>query len=259
MAGRGSPVLEFLPAAASGVGELRRPGVRVLVAVALMLGLGATAACSDDSAGPVAPSPGIDSRRPAVPAPSGSTTVSPGPGVTEPGIRLTAVPRPDGSFDVTEDVMLPKATDILTLQLPTSGEHLPGMMVRTTPLATNLKVTAGNQPIPLENATVDAPVDLPLTTSADRVHLSYRLSGSTVFATPSRSVRAGAAIRPLAAGADGTLPTTITVVGELLNAVCPLLAETRCAVGDPPDLSIQPGIPAGKALVVLQLNLPVAP
>lgn len=228
----------------------------MLVTVALALGAGATAACSGSAARPVAPSPGLDSSRPSTTTTPRTTPATAGPGETKPGIRMVAVPRADGSFDVTEDVMLPQATDILQLQLPTSGEHLPGMMSRTTPSATNLKVLADGQAVPLQNTTVTGSDFLPLTTSAARLRLTYRLSGSVVFATPSVSQRAGAAIRPLTAGAEGTLPTSVTVTTGLLNAVCPLLTETRCAVGDPPHLGIQSGIPASKALVVLQLDLP---
>ena len=60
----------------------------------------------------------------------------------------------------------------------------------------------------------------------------------------------------IAMASDGTLPTDLTVTTGLLNAVCPLMTDTRCAVGDPPALGILPNIPASKALVVLQLNLP---
>ena len=185
-------------------------------------------------------------------------TTTPGTGQTKPGIKLTAVPRADGSFDITENVMLPEATDILPLQLPASGEHLPGMMARTTPHVTNLKLLADDQSVPLDNTTVTAADYIPLTVPATRIQLTYRLSGSTVRAQPlpSPSTRAGAAIRPLTAGTDGTLPTDVAVTSGLLNAVCPLMTETRCAVGDPPNLTIQPDIPASKALVVLQLNLP---
>lgn len=263
MSGRGSPGdatgPEFLPDLTSGVGELKRAGVRVLAAVALTVGFGATAACSGNTARPVPPSPGIDSVRPRTTAVSPSATASTGPGVTKPGIRLNVVPRTDGSFDVTEDVMLPEETNILQLQLPDSGEHLPGMMVATTPKVTNLNVTADNDPVPLEDTTVTAPEDLPLTTAASRIHLTYRLLGSAVRSNPSKPERAGAAIRPLTSTIEGTLPTDLTVTSGLLNAVCPLLIETRCATGDPPDLGIQPDIPAGKALVVVQLNLPRSP
>jgi hypothetical protein len=227
------------------------------VTVALMLGIGATAACSDGTAAPVAPSPGLDtglvSR--AGPSPAPSTTITE-LDRNQPGIWLTAVPRSDGSFDVIEDVLLPKATDILQLSLPSSGEHLPGMMVKTDPQATDLKVTADNRPVPLQQTSITGPEDLPLTTAARKLHLTYRLSGSVVRSGPPRPQRAGAAIRPLSSPAEGTIPTTVTVTHGLLNAVCPLLSETRCAIGDPPNLGIQPNIPAGKALVVLQLDLP---
>ena len=220
-----------------------------------MLGYSATAACSTVGALPVAPSPGLNSSRPSGSTPASGPT-SPGPGETVPGIQLIAVPQRDGSFDMTENVMLPAATDILPLQLPSSGDHLPGMMSRTTPRVTNLKVVADDQSVPIENTTVTTAGDLPLTVSATRIRLTYTLSGSAVLATPSTSTRAGAAIRPLTSAAGGTLPTDVTVTSGLLNAICPLLTETRCAVGDPPILGIRSGIPASKALVVLQLDLP---
>ena len=227
----------------------RLSGARCLAAVALALGYSAAVACSDRSAVPTAPSPGLGSVRPASPA-----TRSPGP--TRPGIELTVVPLPDGSFDMTENLRLPAATDVLQLQLPVSGAQLPGMMSPTTPRVTNLQVFADGQSVPLENTTVPGAADIPLTVAASKIQLTYRLSGSTVLATPSRPNRAGAAIRPLTASAEGTLPTDITVTSGLLNAVCPLLTEPRCAAGDPPHLTIRSGIPAARALVVLQLDLP---
>ncbi|GAA3145394.1 hypothetical protein GCM10010530_76320 [Kribbella aluminosa] len=121
---------------------------------------------------------------------------------------------------------------------------------------TNLNVVADDQSVPIENTTLSASGDIPLTVAATRFRLTYRLSGSAVLATPSQTGRAGAAIRPLTASADGSLPTDVTVTSGLLNAICPLLAEPRCAVGDPARLTVRPDIPAGKALVVLQLDLP---
>ena len=237
--------------------ESRRTRTRYLAAFALLLGYSASVACSAGSAGPAAPSPGLGGTALSA-SPTPQPTTTPGTGQTKPGIKLTAVPRADGSFDVTENLMLPEATDNLLLQLPASGEHLPGMMARTTPHVTNLKLLANDQSVPLESTTLTASDYIPLTAPATRLQLTYKLSGSTVRAQPlpSPSTRAGAAIRPLTASADGTLPTDMTVTDGLLNAVCPLLTETRCAVGDPPNLTIQPDIPASKALVVLQLNLP---
>ncbi|MEV6266530.1 hypothetical protein AB0L64_05165 [Kribbella sp. NPDC051936] len=253
MAGEGRS--GFLPASTSGVEEPRRTGTRYLTVAALLLGYGAIAACSGGSVKPAAPSPGLGTLPPSAPA-ARNTTRTPGTGQQTAGIKLTAVPRPDGSFDVTENLILPQATDILPLQVPATGEHLPGMMARTTPRVTNLKVVADNQSVPLGNTTLTASDYIPLTVAATRIQLTYRLSGSTVLASPSEPTRAGAAIRPLTAGAENTLPTDLTVTSGLLNAVCPLLTETRCAVGDPPHLAIRSGIPADKALVVLQLDLP---
>jgi hypothetical protein len=120
-----------------------------------------------------------------------------------------------------------------------------------------LVITAGDQPVPLSSTQLNAPRDVPLTVTATRLRLTYRLTGSTVRNRPSESGRAAAAIDPLTAGVDGTLPTNYLISGGgLRNVVCPALAETRCAVGEPPGLGIQQGIPAGQALVVLQLNLP---
>jgi hypothetical protein len=237
------------------VEDLTRTAVRVLAVAALMLGLSATAACTDRNAGPVAPSPGID-RGSANPTAADGGAVAAGPGVTRSGIRLSAVPRRDGSFDMTEDVMLPEAMNLLQLQVPSSGEHLPGMMAKTSPQVTDLRVLADDQSIPVQDTTVNGAADLPLTTAATRIHLTYRLSGSVIRRTQSKPERAGAAIRPLTAGVEGTLPTTFSVTGGLLNAVCPLMTDIRCAVGDPPKLGILPNIPASKALVVLQLDLP---
>jgi hypothetical protein len=248
-----------------------------LAAAALTLGLSATAACAPDIAGPVAPSPGILVTSPTIvpstpaagtPPPSKTPkprktaatsppSASPSPNETKPGILLVVGPRSDGSLDITEDLTLPAATNILQLQLPISGEHLAGMMTKTEPRATNLQVLADGVIVPLAESDVTEARDLPLTTAATNVQLTYRLSGSTVRRTPSRPERANAAISPLTASTEGNLPTNITVSGgRLLNAVCPLLAETLCAVGNPPKLGILPNIPADKALVVLQLDLP---
>ncbi|TCC04511.1 hypothetical protein E0H45_35410 [Kribbella soli] len=228
---------------------------RYLVTVALVLGYSATAACSDGSQAPAAPSPGVSGSLPSAPA-SPPVASQPATNQTKPGIKLTAVPLPDGSFDVTENLVLPEATGRLPLQLPASGKNLPGMMAPTTPRVTNLKVAANGRSVPLGNTTITGAGFVRLPPGATKIQLTYRLSGSTVRATPSGSTRAGAAISPLTASVESTLPTDLTITSGLLNVVCPLLDEPRCAVGDPPRLTVRPAIPAGKALVVLQLNLP---
>jgi hypothetical protein len=232
----------------------------VLAAFTLALGLGAGTACSPERAGsPTAPSPGPLSNgggaAPVQPAPTAE-----GPGLSAPGIRLAAVPKGDGSFDITEEVMLRSETQTLSLRLPPSGQRLTGMMRTTKPVATSLRITANDDPVPLESAELTAPQEVSLPSAVTQLKLTYRLSGSTVRSLPSETGRASAAIRPLTAGVDGTLPTNLVISGGgLLNAVCPELPEPRCAVGEPPGLGIQQGIPASRALAVLQLNLPMQP
>ncbi len=222
------------------------------MAAALILALGG---CSAAPA-PVQPSPKVGDTE-AIPPPGQSESPeTPGAGVTTPGIRLTAVPRTDGSFDVVEDVLLRASADVVQLQVPTSGETLPGMMTKTAPRASDLQLLADDQAMSLDTSTVESTRDLPLPFAATRLRLTYRLTGTTVRRTPQRPQRAAAALRPLFVTPLGTLPTTISVSSPLLNAVCPLLPEMRCAVGDPPALKIQPDIPAGQALVVIQLDLP---
>ncbi|MEU4390295.1 hypothetical protein [Kribbella sp. NPDC023855] len=224
----------------------------------LIFGLGATAACSPDQvATPVEPSPGPLTTSTAGTPSIVSPPAAEGAGLTAPGIRLVAIPRSDGSLDITEHVVLRSEVALIRLQLPRSGRRLAGMMRATKPVATGLKIIAGDQPVPLSFTQLSAPRDVPLTVTATRLQLTYRLTGSTVRSRPSESGRAAVAINPLTAGIDGTLPTNYLIPGGgLRNAVCPALAETRCAVGEPPGLGVQQGIPAGQALAVLQLNLP---
>ncbi|WBQ04814.1 hypothetical protein [Kribbella sp. CA-293567] len=232
----------------------------VTALAALVLGLGVIAGCSaNEQAGtPVAPSPGPlangGGAAPVQPAPTAE-----GPGLTAPGIHLAAVPRGDGSFDITEDVVLRSEVTLVRLELPPSAERLVGMMRKTRPVATSLKVTADDEQA-LETTQLAAARELTLPVAATRFRLVYRLSGSSVRSLPSEAGRASAAIRPLTAGVDGTLPTNFRISGGgLLNASCPERTETRCAVGEPPGLGIQQGIPADQALAVLQLNLPMQP
>jgi hypothetical protein len=232
---------------------------RGLALVALALGLSAATACSGEVAGPTAPSPGPLANG-ATAEPMQPPPAPEGPGLTAPGIRLAAVPRGDGSFDITEDVIVRSAVASLPLRLPESGEELPGMMTATQPKVSSLTVTADGEPVPVDPAALNGPRDLPLITAPTKFKLTYRLSGSVVRMVPSTTGRASAAIEPLTASIDGTLPTELIVSGGgLRNVVCPLLKETRCAVGEPPGMAVQPGIPADEALAVLQLDLPLQP
>jgi hypothetical protein len=133
-------------------------------------------------------------------------------------------------------------------------------MTATQPKVSSLTVTADGDPVPIDQTALTGSRDLPMITAPTKFKLTYRLNGSVVRMIPSTTGRASAAIKPLTATVDGTLPTDLIVSGGgLRNAVCPLLTETRCAVGEPPGMAVQPGIPADEALVVLQLDLPLQP
>jgi hypothetical protein len=229
-----------------------------LVLATLTLGLSVVTACSSELAGPTSPSPGLlnvgTGSAPIVAAPTPE-----GRGLSGPGIRLTAVPRGDGSFDITEEVVLRQATVELPLRLPQSGKRLQAMMTPTTPNVTGLKIVGDGFPVPLDQSSLTRSRNLQLFTAATKFRLTYRLNGSSARTPQSRPRRAAAALRPLTAGLDGSLPTDLVVAGGLLNAVCPQLKETRCAVGETPSLGIKRGIPASQALVVLQLDLPKQP
>src|SRR5690349_7344453 len=158
---------------------------RALLVATLVLVLGG---CSDGS-GPVSPSPSADDTI-AIPPPGSSDSETPGPGVTTPGIQLTAAPRTDGSFDIVEEVLLPEATDTLHVQVPTSGELLPGLMTKTAPRASDLQLLADDSEVPLDTTTVETTRDLTLTAPATKLRLTYRLTGTTVRRTPQRPQRA---------------------------------------------------------------------
>jgi hypothetical protein len=231
---------------------------RLALAV-LTVGFGATAACSSELARPTPPSPGLLVRGGSS-APVLASPTPEGHGLGAPGIRLSARPKADGSFDITEEVVLRNATVRLPLRLPQSGQRLQGMMTPTTPKATGLRIVGDGLPVPLDQPDLNRSRVLQLFTAATKFTVTYRLEDSSVRRQRSRPGRASTAIRPLTAGVDGSLPTDLIVVGGgLLNAVCPQLKETRCAVGQVPRLAIQPGIPAAKTLVVLQLDLPIQP
>jgi hypothetical protein len=183
-----------------------------------------------------------------------------GPGLTAPGIRLTAEPRWDGSFAMTEAVVLRNATDTVPLTLPDVEAGLPALR-GTEPLVVSFSAVADGEPVVLAPAQVDSATALPLFTAVSHLVLRYRLTGTTIRSTPSGPLRALALLAPLTATADGTLPTNVVVVAGagLRNAYCPRLREPRCAVGAYPVLSVRPQIPAELAVVVLQLDLPAAP
>ncbi len=124
--------------------------------------------------------------------------------------------------------------------------------------ATDVQVSAGDQPVLVPGGTVGTPVSLQVP-SGDRFALRYRLTGVTVRSIPSTAGRALAAIGPLTGGAD-ELPVMFMIAGEtILGLNCPLLPLDRqsCGSGAAPGLHLESALPLRSALATLQFNLPL--
>ena len=208
---------------------------------------------------------GIDAQPPTVPSPAGPTTSEvlgapvPAPdggrGINSPGILLAVTPRIDGDLDVVEHVVFREPTGSVLLHLPSAGSAAP-TLENALPAALDVQVVADDNRADSTLDEVRSSQVLPVA-SVTRLELTYRLTGAAVRNTPSRQGRALAVIAPLTASTDPTLPTNLVVNGPgLRNAMCPRLPETRCAAGKQPWMSIRPGIPADRAVAVLQLDLP---
>jgi hypothetical protein len=183
-----------------------------------------------------------------------------GPGTTEPGILLMASPLRDGSFDIAEIVLLTTPTSSIRLsppQLTRAGSRFS----KAKPIASQVQVSAGSQPVLVPDGRINQRTDLPLNASTKRVELRYRLSGITVRSMPSRAGRALTAIRPLVAGAPENLPVAMMVSGaSVLNIECPVLrlSERACSIGEPPNLRVKRKLPWRNAVIVVQFDLPRA-
>lgn len=180
-----------------------------------------------------------------------------GPGVTEPGISVTARPGSDGNFDVAEWVLLPAPISTLSLRPPPidqAGKEFAGH----SPVATTIQLTAGDQPVMLPSDTLRAAVLLPLDSKEKQFELRYQLTGVTIHSSPSTAGRALAAIGSLTGPVAAGLPVQIAVIGSSIrNLECPALTldERSCADGELPELRVNRALPWSDSIVVVQLNL----
>ena len=146
-----------------------------------------------------------------------------GPGTTQAGILLIASPLPDGSFDVAEIVLLSTPTSSVRLGPPRLGQA-GSRFSRAKPVASQVQVTAGDQPVRVPDSRIAQRVDLPLNTPARRIELRYRLSGITVRSAPSQAGRALTAISPLVLGVPTTFDVAMQVRGSTVhNIACPMI------------------------------------
>jgi hypothetical protein len=221
-----------------------------------------------------APTPAGSASPAEIPSPSPSSTASSkppvvttspkelklpkGPGTTQPGILLMATPMHDGSFDIAEIVSLPTATASLTLappQLKLAGDPF----VKSKPVASQVQVSAGDQPVVVPGGRVSRRMDIPLVEPVKHIELRYNLRGVTVRSIPSPAGRALAAISPVVAGVPSNLKVAIMVTGStVLNVACPTLRlrVQTCWTGRPPQVRVKPRLTRDNAVIVIQYDLP---
>ena len=181
-----------------------------------------------------------------------------GPGQSAVGIYLAASPAADGSFVVAESVVLASPVSALKLRIPPisqAGSVFESMHAQ----ATDVQVSAGNQPVAVPNAQVTADVNLPLNVPASRFEVRYRLTGVTVRSLGSTAGRALAALGPLMSGVPPELPVATVVRGRsVLNLRCPhlRLGDQACSAGSDGNLRVNRTLPWRQSIVVVQLDLP---
>jgi hypothetical protein len=226
----------------------------------------ATVAATESTEPAPTPTTPSSSATPSSPAPSvtGGTPVKPpkglpaGPGTTEPGILLMAAPDADGRFTITELVRLAEPVTALSLQplnIRAAGPGLRG----AKPIATDIELTADEQPVELSRDRVSRPqtVTLDAPTAVFEVH--YVLRRVTVRTSNSTPGRALGVVGPLVAGVPGDLPVDVVVTGRSVrNLGCPSSEMVRrpCAAGQLPRLTVNRSLPHRAALVIVQLDLP---
>lgn len=170
-----------------------------------------------------------------------------------------ASPYPDGSFDVAEIVLLGTPTSTLRLGSPRLAQA-GSPFSRAKPVASQVQVSADDQPVMVPGSRHTQRVDLALTAPARRIELRYRLSGITVRSAPSHAGRAVSAISPLVEGVPKPFPVAVLVRGStVLNIACPVRRprEQACSTGRPPNLRVKRSLPWSGAVIVVQFDLPM--
>jgi hypothetical protein len=215
---------------------------------------------SSPTASPSGTSPSATSPSPTRSAPTipPTTRLPDGPGTTTAGIYLLASPGSDGSFDVSEFVLLDKPVSTLELRLPPVSQG--GREFRMLhPTATQVQAAADRQPVVIPDSRIRGDVSLPLVMPVTSYELRYRLKGVTVRSMRSVPGRAIAALAPISAGVPPDLPVRIRVPGQaVLNLVCPSLrlSKQACSAGPKAKLRVNRNLPWRNAVVLVQLNLP---
>jgi hypothetical protein len=180
-----------------------------------------------------------------------------GPGLTQPGILMMAIPASDGSFDVVERILLENPVSVLTLRpAPIGGAGQ--QFAAASGVASQVQVSADGQPVNIPGAKIGTSIDLSVA-EVDHFELRYRLTDVTVRSTPSTTGRALAAFGPLIGGVDDDLPVFFIVSGgTVIGLYCPLLplSQQSCGGHAQPGSAFAHELPSHLALASVQLNLP---
>jgi len=200
------------------------------------------------------PTPSPTPSRPSIrPTPVGTR-----PGIDAVGIDLQFEPRPDGSFDVTERLLLPARVASVLVTPPdrlTAGSGF----ANVDPTVLGLQIEAAGLPIDdLPQKLVD-PQRLFLPTTSAKVTLRYQLTGVLVVSKPSTAGRALGFIRPMTADVKPSLPVRVHSTGTgTLNIECRQLPlpDQACARGSSPRFETSPGLTGRTSTVLVQLDVP---
>ena len=99
---------------------------------------------------------------------------------------------------------------------------------KAKPVASQIQVSAGNQPVMVPGGHVNQRMNLALAVPAKKIELRYNLRGITIRSIPSRAGRALTAISPLVEGVPKTLPVALRISGNtVLNIECPVATAAR--------------------------------
>lgn len=216
-------------------------------------------------AGLKAPTPSATPHQPAVRTPTSSPTTPgttgrrvTGPGVTEPGIRISTTIAADGTLQVSERVRVAAEIGRLELAPPDltlAGDEFSGAY----PSATQLRLAVGGQPMALTFSALTAPRAIVLGLPVHTYELRYVLVGASVRSVPSKAGRALAALGPVSQSLPPPSPVVLVTRGKAVrNLSCPLLSgnEVACSDGVRGAMSVREPLSLRSALVILQLDLP---
>lgn len=186
-----------------------------------------------------------------------TTTGTTGPGLTEPGLRMSVTTTTAGTLQVSEHVLFRSAIGRIELAPPDltgAGDEFSAAF----PYATHLRLTAGGQPVALSFNTLTAPRAIILGIPIDTYELRYVLMGSSVRSVPSKAGRALAALGPLSQSLPPPSPVVLVTRGTTVrNLSCPLLSgnAVACSDGVRGAMGVREPLPQRSALVILQLDL----